>query len=154
MALTLKSETAWHGNPRPTKSYANHIVNDAVQDANGYFHNYIVNSSTPLSSLAPSASIVTPGPDLVVVGDLNGLWPQFTILDVAITVTGGTDIVDSFVQAAAATLTPEDAAVRLANAFNDAYGTEIICAHTGGGNITISALAGVTGLTITTWAVA
>ena len=153
MAITAASQTTWHGNPRPVESYATHLIDDAVVDANGYAAFSIVNSDAPLSTLAPAASVITPGPDVLVVGDLDGLWPQGTQLSVAITVTGGDDIITTIEQTAAQTLEATGAAIRVANFLNANWGYQITAGHTGGGNVTISALTPVTGLTITTWAV-
>ena len=86
-------------------------------------------------------------------GDLNGLWPQGTQLSINITVAGGDDIITTITQTATQTLTSEEAAVRVANALNAQWGYQITAGHTGDGNVTISALAPVTALTIVTWAV-
>lgn len=159
---TLLSETQWDvdadGSPAPqpvfSAVYDTQVASPYYRDGRDVPVTDYINSSASLSTLAPAATIITPGPSLVVVGDLDGLWPQGTVLNVAITVTGGTNISTSITQTAAATLLSTDAAVRVANFLNANYGTEILAAHTGDGNVTISALAGVTALTITTWAVA
>jgi hypothetical protein len=153
----IVSETTWHGNPRPIESYVTTVYDSAV--ASPYYidgrdvpvHN-TYNTSIPLSDLAPAASISVAGPTLVVQGAVGGLWPVGSALNVAITVTGGTNISTSIVNQIQ-TLSPDQFAALVADTLNTLGAGDVQCASDGE-LVNISALGAVTALTITTWAVA
>ena len=154
---TLISQTQWHGNPRPVEAYTSTIEDGLV--ASPYYldgrnvavHAHVV-SSIPLGDLAPAASIVVPGPDLVVSGDVDGIWTTGSALNIAITVTGGTNISTAIANGKPA-MGPDEFASEVASALNTIGAGDVQCGSTGN-VVNISALGAVSALTITTWAAA
>lgn len=155
---TLLTQTQWHGNPRPITSYVSGVHDGVVaspyyKDGRDVPVNKVFNTSIPLGDLAPAANILVAGPDLVVSADVEGLWPIGAALNVAITVTGGTNISTSLVNGTTSVLSPDQFAALVADALNELGAGEVQCSSSTN-KVAISALAGVTALTITTWAVA
>lgn len=154
----LITETQWHGNPRPITAYMS-SVNDGTVESPYHINNpqvavtrhYV--TSAPLSSLAPAASIDVAGPSLVVSASVDGLWAPGSALQIAITVEGGTNISTSIANGTENIYSPDQWAAQVASVLNTLGAGEIQCGSNGN-VVGISALAGVTNLTITTWAVA
>ena len=153
----IVADTTWHGNPRPIESFVTTVFD--AQVASPYYrdgrdvpvHN-TYNTRGPLVNLAPSASISVAGPSLLVQGAVGGLWPVGSGLNVAITVTGGTDISTS-INNQTELLSPDQFAAQVAASLNTIGAGDVQCASDGE-LVNISALGAVTALTITTWAVA
>ena len=153
----IVSETQWHGNPRPITSYVTTVFDEAVtspyyNDRRSVPDHDTYNTSAPLTDLAPAADILVAGPALVVSASVDGLWPVGSALNVAITVTGGTNISTSIANGTEI-LIPEDFAALVADSLNTIGAGDVQCAADGN-VVSISALGAVTALTITTWAVA
>lgn len=156
----IVSETTWHGNPRPVESYVTTVFDESV--VSPYYAPNLApvtvpvhrtyNTGVPLSDLAPAASILVAGPDLVVSAQVDGLWPTGSALNVAITVTGGTNISTSIANGKPL-MGPDEFAAEVAAALNTIGAGDVQCSSSTN-KVAISALAGVTALTITTWAVA
>ena len=148
MAFTIRSE---HASP----DYVLTTLSDpTITDVNnGFAHVVTIGSKFPLGDLAADAAIFVGGPDLVVSATVDGLWLNGQALNVAITVTGGVDISTSILNATGDVLGPDEFAQLVAGALNTIGAGDIQCGSDAG-LVTISALAAVTALTITTWAVA
>lgn len=148
MAIVLVQETQWHGNPRPIESWNSCVYDDAVSPIQ---YRYFT-TPAPIASYTPAAAIDVAGPDLVVSGSVDGLWPIGSGLSIAITVDGGTNI-STTIGNGSQLFSAEQWASEVAKALNTIGAGDVQCGATGK-TVTISALAGVTNLTITTWAVA
>ena len=148
MAFTVRSE---HVSP----DYVLTTLSDPdITDANnGFAHVVTIGSKASLSTLTPDATILVPGPELVVSASVDGLWVPNSALNVAITVDGGTNISTSILNGTSDVYGPDQFAQLVAGALNTIGAGDVQCGSTGS-TVTISALAGVIALTITTWAVA
>ena len=148
MAFTIRSE---HASP----DYVLTTLSDPtiLDPNNGFAHTVTIGTKVALSDLAADAAIDVAGPDLVVSASVDGLWLDGDALNVAITVTGGTDISTSILNGTGDVLGPDEFAQLVASSLNTIGAGDILCSSDGG-LVSISALAAVTALTITTWAVA
>ena len=154
MATELTS-TTWHGNPRPVTSYCTTVFNEFVASpyyADGRnvptYTTYV--TPLPLADLVPKATVLVPGPAPLVEVQIDGLWPDFSGVDVNITRTNGVngDYIDTLFHTGE-TVGPVFTAEALAAIINE---EDDLTATSDGQKIIISALAPVTSLTIVTFA--
>lgn len=152
----IVSTTVWHGNPRPITSYVTTVFDDGV--VSPYYAvnmapvtvpvHKTYNTPVPLASLIPTATIQEAGPSPIVGWEMNGLWRAPTQLQVAITVTGGTDISTS-IAFSTDLLSPSAAAAQVVGALNLIGNGEIIATAVDQ-EVYIETVAPATSLTITT----
>jgi hypothetical protein len=114
----------------------------------GYKHLVTVNSKQPLSSFAPEANSLNPGPDISVAFQLDGLFTSPTKLQIGVTLTDNTlGNISTEVEFSDALLGPAQACEAVASVINT-LGLE--CIASGQGQlVVIDIVAPVTAATIT-----
>jgi hypothetical protein len=151
----IVSDTQWHGNPRPITSYVTTVYDTSVAspyyaDGRNVPVHETYNTPVPLVDLLPKATVLVPGPAPLVEVQIDGLWPDFSGVDVNITRTNGVngDYIDTLFHTGE-TVGPVFTAEALAAIINE---EDDLTATSDGQKIIISALAPVTSLTIVTFA--
>ena len=109
-------------------------------------------TAIPLTPLTPTPTIDTAGPAAAVVFTLDGLWVAPSVLTVAITVAGGTNI-STTIDFSTSTLGPVEAAQFVADTIVGLSNGEI-SASLADNVVTLTAEEPATALTITTLSVA
>ena len=152
----IVADTQWHGNPRPITSYVTTVYDSAVESP--YYrdgrdvpvHN-TYNTPVPLADLAPAATIDVAGPAVLVEFTLDGLWPELTSLTILLTLTD--TVAGNYDETLFSPVLegPVEAAAGVAAAINT---HPELTATSDGQKVSVSALAPVTAITITTLTVA